>query len=47
MMDSIVFDQMTMIGGREATIRPLDPSLLNRASSKGQYPFPSVFLVSI
>lgn len=42
MMDSIVFDKMTMIGSREALIRPWDPSLLNRASSKGAYPYPSV-----
>jgi hypothetical protein len=42
MMDSIVFDKMTMIGSREALIRPWDPSLLNRASSKGSYPYPSV-----
>jgi len=42
MMDSIVFDKMTMIGSREAMLRPWDPSLLNRASSKGLYPFPSV-----
>lgn len=42
MMDSIVFDQMTMIGSREALIRPWDPSLLNRSSSKGSYPYPSV-----
>ncbi|CAF1215332.1 unnamed protein product [Rotaria sordida] len=39
MMDSIVFDKMTMIGCREALIRPWNPSLLNRASSKGFYPF--------
>ncbi|UJR29195.1 hypothetical protein I4U23_010409 [Adineta vaga] len=39
MMDSIVFDNMTMIGSREALIRPWDPSLLNRASSKGTYPY--------
>ncbi|CAF0993185.1 unnamed protein product [Adineta ricciae] len=39
MMDSIVFNNMTMIGSREALIRPWDPSLLNRASSKGTYPF--------
>jgi len=44
-MDSIVFDQMTMIGSREALIRPWDPSLLNRASSKGSYPYPSVNLL--
>jgi len=42
MMDSIVFDTMTMIGSREALIRPWDPSLLNRASSKGSYPYLSV-----
>ncbi len=42
MMDSIVFDKMTMIGSREALIRPWNPSLLNRASSKGFYPYPSV-----
>lgn len=42
MMDSIVFDQMTMIGGREALIRPWNPSLLNRTSSKGFYPYRSV-----
>lgn len=42
MMDSIVFEPMTMIGSREALIRPVDPSLLNRASSSGAYPFPSV-----
>ncbi|CAF3532893.1 unnamed protein product [Rotaria sp. Silwood1] len=41
MMDSIVFDKMTMIGCREAYIRPWNPSLLNRASSKGFYPFVS------
>jgi hypothetical protein len=41
-MDSIVFDKMTMIGSREALIRPWDPSLLNRASSNGSYPYPSV-----
>ncbi|CAF0712063.1 unnamed protein product [Adineta steineri] len=41
MMDSIVFDNMTMIGCREAFIRPWDPSLLNRASSKGFYPYRS------
>lgn len=44
MMDSIVFDQMTLIGSREAFIRPWDPSLLNRTSSKGSYPYPSVNL---
>lgn len=42
MMDSIVFDQMTMIASREALIRPWNPSLLNRTSSKGSYPYPSV-----
>lgn len=42
MMDSIVFDKMTMIGCREALIRPWNPSLLNQASSKGFYPYPSV-----
>ena len=42
MMDSIVFDQMTMIASREAMIRPWNPSLLNRSSSKGSYPYPSV-----
>lgn len=41
-MDSIVFDQMTMIGSREALLRPWNPSLLNRASSKGPYPYPAV-----
>ncbi len=45
MMDSIVFDQMTMIGSREAIIRPWNPSLLNRASSKGPYPYPAVNLL--
>jgi hypothetical protein len=47
MMDSIVFDKMTMIGSREALIRPWDPSLLNRSSSKGYYPYPSVNLLFV
>ncbi|CAF4165102.1 unnamed protein product [Rotaria socialis] len=41
MMDSIVFDKMSMIGCREALIRPWNPSLLNQASSIGLYPYPS------
>jgi hypothetical protein len=42
MMDSVVFERMTLIGSREALIRPWDPSLLNRASSTGPYPALSV-----
>ncbi|CAF1047040.1 unnamed protein product [Didymodactylos carnosus] len=41
MMDSIAFPNMTMIGSREAVIRPWDPCLLNRASSSGPYRFPA------
>ncbi|CAF2095392.1 unnamed protein product [Rotaria magnacalcarata] len=41
MMDSIVFDKMTMIGCREALIRPWNASLLNQASSTALYPYPS------